>query len=92
MFLPDPRVKLSIVGSLRDREVLLAQFNLYVQKGGLKPDSFHYYMNMNGNEQVGGIGQCASDRHSDFRQYNAKFILIDTTNSSPRSPTRHLIC
>ena len=69
MFLPHPRVKLSIVGSLRDREVacsasdrqgsnfescvwrtvssqlshhpqevLLAQFSLYVHKGGLKPD------------------------------------------------------
>ena len=70
MGLPHPRVKLSIVGSLRDREVacsasdrqgsnfgscvwrtvsshsshhpqevLLAQFSLYVHKGGLKPDS-----------------------------------------------------
>ena len=66
--------KVSIVGSLRDREVacsaldrqgssfescvwktvssqsshhpqevLLAQFSLYVHKGGLKPDSFHLY-------------------------------------------------
>ena len=73
MFLPHPRVKVSIVGSLRDREVacsasdrqssnfescvwrtvssqsshhpqevLLAQFILYVHKGGLKPDSFHF--------------------------------------------------
>ena len=73
MFLPHPRVKVSIVGSLRDRkvacsasdrqranfescvwrtvssqsshhrqEVLLAQFSLYVHKGGLKPDSFNY--------------------------------------------------
>ena len=73
MFLPHPRVKISIVGSLRDREVacsasdrqgsnfescvwrtvssqsshhpqevLLAQFSLYVHKGGLKPDSFHF--------------------------------------------------
>ena len=72
MFLPHPRVKVSIVGSLHDREVacsasdrqgsnfescvwrtvssqsshqpqevLLAQFSLYVHKGGLKPDSFH---------------------------------------------------
>ena len=71
MFLPHPRVKVSIVGSLRDREVaclasdrqgsnfessvwrtassqlshhpqdvLLAQFSLYVHKGGLKPASF----------------------------------------------------
>ena len=73
MFLPHARVKVSIVGSLRDREVtcsasdrqgsnfescvwrtvssqsshhpqevLLAQFSLYVHKGGLKPDSFHF--------------------------------------------------
>ena len=72
LFLPHPRVKVSIVGSLRDREVacsasdrqgsnfescvwrtvsfqsshhpqevLLAQFSLYVHKGGLKPDSSH---------------------------------------------------
>ena len=75
MFLIHPRVKLSIVGSLRDREVacsvsdrqssnfkscvwrtvlshsshhpqevLLAQFSLYVQKDGLKPDSFHFFL------------------------------------------------
>ena len=74
MLLPHPRVKVSIVGSLRDREVacsasdrqgpnfescvwrtvssqsshhpqevLLAQFSLYVHKGGLKPDSFHFF-------------------------------------------------
>ena len=73
MFLPHPRVNVSIVGCLRDREVacsasdrqgsnfescvwrtvssqsshhpqevLLAQFSLYVHKGGLKPDSFHF--------------------------------------------------
>ena len=73
MFLPHPRVKVSILGSLRDREVassasdrqgsnfescvwrtvssqsshhpqevLLAQFSLYVHKGGLKPDSFYF--------------------------------------------------
>ena len=75
MFLPHPRVKVSIVGNLRDREVacsasdrqgsnfescvwrtvssqsshqpqevLLAQFSLYVHKGGLKPDSFHFQL------------------------------------------------
>ena len=74
MFLPHPRVKVSIVGSLCDREiacsasdpqasnfescvrrtvspqssyhpqeVLLAQFSLYVHKGGIKPDSFHFF-------------------------------------------------
>ena len=73
MFHPHPRVKVSSVGSLRDREVacsasdrqgsnfefcvwmtvssqsshhpqevILAQFSLYVHKGGLKPDSFHF--------------------------------------------------
>ena len=75
MFLPHPRVKVNIVGSLRDREVacsasdrqgsnfgscvwrtvssqsshhpqevLLAQFSLYVHRGGLKPDSFHFIL------------------------------------------------
>ena len=79
LFLPHPRVKVSIVGSLRDREVacsasdrqgsnfescvwrtvssqsshhpqevLLAQFSLYVHKGGLKPDSFHFISFDNG--------------------------------------------
>ena len=73
MFLLHPRVKVSIVGSLRDREVacsasdrqgsnfescvwrtvsshsshhlqevLLAQFSLYVHKGGLKPNLFQF--------------------------------------------------
>ena len=71
-----PTCEVSIVGSLRDREVacsdsdlqgsnfescvwrtvssqsshnpqevLLAQFSLYVHKGGLKPDSFHFISN-----------------------------------------------
>ena len=61
MFLPHPRVKVSIVGSLRDfescvwrtvssqsshhlQEVLLAQVSLYVHKGGLKPNSFHFHL------------------------------------------------
>ena len=79
MFLPHPRVKLSIVGSLRDREVAcsasdhqgwnfescvwrtvssqsyhhpqevhLAQFSLYVHKGGLKPDLFHFLLSCHG--------------------------------------------
>ena len=74
MILPHTRVKVSIVGSLCDREVacsasdrqgsnfescvwrtmssqsshhpqkvLLAQFSLYVHKGGLKPDLFHFH-------------------------------------------------
>ena len=79
IFLPHPRVKLSIVGSLCDREVacsasdhqwtifescvwrtvsshsshhpqevLLAQFSLYVHKGGLKADSFHFCLLVHG--------------------------------------------
>ena len=45
MFLPHPRVRLSIVGSLRDREVACSdsQFSLYVHKGGLKPDSYNFF-------------------------------------------------
>ena len=29
------------------QEVLLAQFSLYVHKGGLKPDSFHFFLSFN---------------------------------------------
>ena len=80
MFLLHPRVKVSIVGSLRDREVacsasdrrgsnfescvwrtvsshhpqevLLAQFSLYVHKGGLKPDSFHFHNDISPHIQL----------------------------------------
>ena len=73
MFLPHPRVKVSIAGSLRDREVACSasdrqgsnlescvwrtvssqsshhpqEFSLYVHKGGLKPDSFHFPSSIN---------------------------------------------
>ena len=33
---------MSSQSSHHPQEVLLAQFSLYVQKGGLKPDSFHF--------------------------------------------------
>ena len=83
MFLPHPSVKLSIVGSLRDREVAcstsdrqgpnfefcvwrtvashlshypqevhLAQFSLYVHKGGLKPDLFHFIFYQTGQRRA----------------------------------------
>ena len=79
----------SIVGSLRDREVacsasdrqgsnfescvwrtvssqsshhpqgvLLAQFSLYVHKGGLKPDSFHFVYNRSANNM-----ECKHQKH-----------------------------
>ena len=83
MFLPHPRVKVSFVGSLRDREVacsasdrqgsnfescvwrtvssqsshhpqvvLLAQFSLYVHKGGLKPALFLPTTNKHGRHET----------------------------------------
>ena len=98
MFLPHPRVKVSIVGSLRDREVacsasdrqgsnfescvwrtvssqsshhpqevLLAQFSLYVHKGGLKPDSFHLVHNILGFHALTG-----SDSSSQFYGHGKK--------------------
>ena len=111
MFLPHPRVKVSIVGSLRDREaacsasdrqgsnfkscvwrtvssqsshhpqeVLLAQF-LYVHKGGLKPDSFHFIkagqlidsihtiVYSNSDAYIYAISTLISDRHKPFKKY-----------------------
>ena len=37
------------------QEVLLAQFSLYVHKGGLKPDSFHFYRQSWGRQPTGFI-------------------------------------
>ena len=95
MFLPHPRVKVSIVGSLRDREVacsasdrqgsnlescvwrtvssphpqevLLAQFSLYVHKGGLKPDSYYsilieFLANLL-NKYISNVGKSAPTLH-----------------------------
>ena len=116
MFLPHPRVKVSIVGSLRDREVacsasdrqgsnfescvwrtvssqsshhpqevLLAQFSLYVHKGGLKPDSFHFIFidrevecldwNFELCAWAGGGGGAVSSRHLQ-KSLLAQFNLI----------------
>ena len=104
LFLPHSRVKVSIVGSLRDREVacsasdrqgsnfescvwrtvssqsshhpqevLLAQFSLYVHKGGLKPDSFHFiYFKLRSGTRCGG--DCISK--SEFKYKPFKLSLI----------------
>ena len=95
LFLPHPRVKVSIVGSLRDgevacsasdrqgsnfescvwrtvssqsshhpQEVLLAQFSLYVHKGGLKPDSFHFiFANVANNQKPYMLNLLAAASH-----------------------------
>ena len=103
LFLPHPRVKVSIVGSLRDREVaysasdrqgsnfescvwrtvssqsshhpqevLLAQFSLYVHKGGLKPDSFHLYI----HELYKDIGEIIHPH------YNMAYVRSTKTNKN----------
>ena len=95
MVLPHPRVKVSIVGSLRDREVacsasdrqgsnfescvwrtvssqsshhpqevLLAQFSLYVHKGGLKPDSFHFI------SKSCNVSECCLHSFKHSKRYN----------------------
>ena len=107
MFLPHPRVKVSIVGSLRDREVacsasdrqgpnfescvwrtvsshhpqevLLAQFSLYVHKGGLKPDSFHFiyelYYRQVANFQKGPNKQCTVDGMLGIGNHISQYLL-----------------
>ena len=103
LFLPHPRVKVSIVGSLRDREiacsasdrqgsnfkscvwrtvssqsshhpqeVLLAQFSLYVHKGGLKPDSFHFGPQCYGCKKFGHIKK---DCHHSKEKINEKKMI-----------------
>ena len=114
LFLPHPRVKVSIVGSLCDREVacsasdrqgsnfescvwrtvssqsshhpqevLLAQFSLYVHKGGLKPDSFHFLFIMR-----------FMDTHTLFQWLNdLMFVfLMKSTSQFSSNMTPMLIC
>ena len=97
LFLPHPRVKVSIVGSLRDREVacsasdrqgsnfescvwrtvssqsshhpqevLLAQSSLYVHKGGLKPDSFHFVISF--------YTRCKSQEYCDLQIIRSQYL------------------
>ena len=104
MFLPHPRVKVSIVGSLRDREVacsasdrqgsnfescvwrtvssqsshhpqevLLAQFSLYVHKGGIKPDSFHFCQGSYFNRASAKIMTCHGPPSSLFISFYCYF-------------------
>ena len=113
LFLPHPRVKVSIVGSLRDREVaysasdrqgsnfescvwrtvssqsshhpqevLLAQFSLYVHKGGLKPDSFHFFCVTNAslNDSL-GAKSCNVSLH--LTQKVAKVCIVIVTGKYP---------
>ena len=68
------------------QEVLLAQFSLYVHKGGLKPDSFYfissvYFMSkkeLNYNKFIDpNILGARRLVHSDLRIYRISFFLLD---------------
>ena len=124
MFLPHPRVKVSIVGSLRDREVacsasdrqgsnfefcvwrtvssqsshhsqevLLAQFSLYVHKGGLKTDSFHYLTLDPGRAQRCHLG-CSEMYHinSGMCPYCVRALPAATSEGLCELPTKNYIC
>ena len=109
MFLPHPRVKVSIVGSLRDREVacsasdrqgsnfescvwrtvssqsshhpqevLLAQFSLYVHKGGLKPDSFFALLALTSNLPKSSTDTAQVFSIEGFEEFSHFFNLLLT--------------
>ena len=108
MFLPHPRVKVSIAGNLRDREVacsasdrqgpnfescvwrkvsshsshhpqevLLAQFSLYVHKGGLKPDSFHFV-----SEWSPEITEISGTRHKRVKNFFVSHSTVDDSHTT----------
>ena len=122
LFLPHPRVKVSIVGSLRDREVacsasdrqgsnfescvwrtvsyqsshhpqevLLAQFSLYVHKGGLKPDSFYLHslvfsiniavQKERTHSEINKIGWCGGRHHYCHAEANSSNLFSWKVNS-----------
>ena len=110
MFLPHPRVKVSIAGSLRDREVacsasdrqgsnfescvwrtvssqsshhpqevLLAQFSLYMHKGGLKPDSFIFFPSHIIRLRRAGLA-CLVSHHCLLSSYHNASSSTETNN------------
>ena len=116
LFLPHPRVKVSIVGSLRDREVacsasdrqgsnsescvwrtvsfqsshhpqevLLAQFSLYVHKGGLKPDSFHFIFSTKYDEN-GPFKICITPCMFVARVRKPRLLVIFRVNGKKKTP------
>ena len=59
------------------QEVLLAQFSLYVHKGGLKPDSFHFLApGMFGSTIF--LNFCKDSRHIDLEMHNISFRFIQS--------------
>ena len=127
LFLPHPRVKVSIVGSLRDREVacsasdrqgsnfescvwrtvssqsshhpqevLLAQFSLYVHKGGLKPDSFFQELIITGSGlfqpgRKNRIGICFVLTYT-YQGRGPGVVVKAVCLKSMRSQLRSLLC
>ena len=66
---------MSSQSSHHPQEVLLAQFSLYVHKGGLKPDSFHY---QSANVKVHSV-------QVEFRDISYKFFVnVDPANQHMR--------
>ena len=49
---------MSSQSSHHPQEVLLAQFSLYVHKGGLKPDSFHFILRLNSIDSQAHVQCC----------------------------------
>ena len=118
MFLPHPRVKVSIVGSLHDQEVacstsdrqgsnfescvwrtvssqsshhpqevLLAQFSLYVHKGGLKPDSFHFFVSPELSSLSPTLAfKCVYPTHSHRYVYTKDPVLWEVACSTSNTP------
>ena len=123
MFLPHPRVKVSIVGSLRDREVacsasdlqgsnfescvcrtvssqsshrpqevLLAQFSIYVHKGGLKPDSFYFLWEASMTEMQRARPQTDRARNSNLVSGGQCLLIHLTILARFSQPTLGCMC
>ena len=67
----------SVISSHHPQEVLLAQFSLYVHKGGLKPDSFHFYPSVIGPLDGEGWGRWSHlKRISDITKYLFRSLVL----------------
>ena len=68
----ESRVWRTVSSQSSHQEVLLAQFSLYVQKGGLKPDSFHSHR--------GGGGVPTTPYRSTAKLFNCNFHSLEVVS------------
>ena len=84
---------MSSQSSHHPQEVLLAQFSLYVHKGGLKPDSFHFFLIRSGSSWTYVVLSCmVSGIHNIVTYIYDGIQMVDETFTVMSNAPHKLLC